>query len=93
MKGNILFDVYSGINGDGDVKIFENMKVNTKNVHGTGCTLSSAIASFLAQGDKLEVAVQNAIDYLHNAIEHGKDYITGLGNGPVNHFFNPKKLK
>lgn len=93
MKGNVLFDVYVRNKVSSDMKIFENMKVDTNNVHGTGCTLSSAIASFLARGDKMDLAVKNAIDYLQNAIRYGKDYKTGQGIGPVNHFFNPKKLK
>ncbi len=63
--------------------ILSRQRINTKNTHGTGCTYSSAIASFLAKGEKLEVAVQKARDYLHLAI---KNYIAlGKGNGPVNH--------
>jgi hydroxymethylpyrimidine/phosphomethylpyrimidine kinase len=93
LSGNILFDVLARSKGDTEVKIFENRKLDTRNVHGTGCTLSSAIASFLARGDQMDIAVQHAIGYLHHALEHGKEYITGHGHGPVNHFFNPEKLK
>lgn len=60
--------------------------IRTKNTHGTGCTLSSAIASFLAQGLSLPVAVENAEKYIFNAISRGKDYIIGHGHGPVCHF-------
>jgi len=93
MKGDILFDVYSGKNRNGDVKIFENRKIDTRNVHGTGCTLSSAIASFLARGYTMDTAVESAIGYLHSALDSGKEYITGHGHGPVNHLFNPEKIK
>jgi len=93
LSGNIVFDVLAINNGDTEVKIFENMKLDTRNVHGTGCTLSSAIASFLARGDQKDIAVQHAIGYLHHALEYGKGYITGQGHGPVNHFFDPEKLK
>jgi len=93
LKGKLLFDVYYRKNGNGDVKIFENRKIDTRNVHGTGCTLSSAIACFLARGYSMDTAVESAIDYLHNALDFGKEYLTGRGHGPVNHFFNPEKLK
>ena len=92
MKGDILFDVYASNKEVGNIKVFEIIKINTSNVHGSGCTLSSAIASFLARGDNMDLAVQNAIDYMQDAIRSGKDYKTGRGNGPVNHFFKPKKL-
>ncbi len=71
---------------------FETVKFNTNNTHGSGCTLSSAIASYLAQGKTLYDAVSLGQDYVYQAIEHGKDVQTGLGNGPLNHFFNPQKL-
>lgn len=64
---------------------FEKEKINTNNTHGTGCTLSSAIASNLAKGYKLTDAVGKAKDYLTNAISNS--YSVGKGNGPVNHFF------
>ncbi len=64
---------------------FEKEKINTKNTHGTGCTLSSAIASNLAKGYELPNAVEKAKEYLTNAIS--KSYSVGKGNGPVNHFY------
>lgn len=93
LKGNALFDVFTGNHGNSNLRIFENNKINTANVHGTGCTLSSAVASFLARGNDLERSVEKAIDYMHQAIRYGKDYRTGRGRGPVNHFFDPKKLQ
>ncbi|MBV8326202.1 bifunctional hydroxymethylpyrimidine kinase/phosphomethylpyrimidine kinase [Chryseobacterium sp.] len=71
---------------------FETSKLNTNNTHGSGCTLSSAIASYLAQGKTLYDAVALGQQYIYQAIEQGQDVQTGLGNGPLNHFFNPQKL-
>ncbi|MFO7933943.1 MAG: bifunctional hydroxymethylpyrimidine kinase/phosphomethylpyrimidine kinase [Bacteroidales bacterium] len=93
MTGEILYDVLARNAGTGKISIFENRKINTGNVHGTGCTLSSAIASFLARGEEMEAAVEKAIGYMQQAIGRGKDYRTGRGAGPVNHFFDPEKLK
>ena len=67
---------------------FESSRVQTPNTHGTGCTLSSAIASYLAQGRSLADAVGLAKRYLSLAIESGAVYSIGGGHGPVNHFFN-----
>ncbi len=61
---------------------------NTQNTHGTGCTLSSAIASYLAQGDSLEKALQRAKHYISLAIFHADELDIGKGAGPVHHFFN-----
>ena len=66
--------------------------VPTRNTHGTGCTLSSAITAGLAQGLPLTEAVSRAKSYLHQALEAGKDIHIGEGYGPVNHFFNPQPL-
>ncbi len=72
---------------------FHGTYIDTANTHGTGCTLSSAIATRLAFGDSLPDAVKNAKIYLQNALLHGKDVKTGNGHGPLNHFFNPQKLQ
>ncbi len=66
--------------------------ISTNNVHGTGCTLSSAIAAFMARGLSLEDAVREAKHYVTEAIRAGADVKIGHGFGPVNHFFNPKPL-
>lgn len=62
-------------------------RVATRNNHGTGCTLSSAIASFLARGQELEQAVRQAKDYITGAIQAGADYRLGRGHGPVHHLY------
>ena len=66
--------------------------VGTKNTHGTGCTLSSAIAAYLALDKPLNEAVSSAKSYLQAALENGADVSIGSGHGPLNHFFNPQKL-
>ncbi|MGX1641836.1 bifunctional hydroxymethylpyrimidine kinase/phosphomethylpyrimidine kinase [Sphingobacterium sp. NPDC055431] len=71
---------------------FESKRVNTKNTHGSGCSLSSAIASFLARGYHLEQSTENALMYINSAIKGSKDLLIGKGNGPLNHFFNPQRL-
>lgn len=61
-------------------------KIESRNLHGTGCTLSSAIATFLAGGNKLDEAVCKAKEYIGTAINRGKDMNIGHGNGPLWHF-------
>lgn len=76
----------------GEVHEYHSEKYDTNNTHGSGCTLSSAIASYIAQGKSLFDAVVSGQDYVQQAIFYGKDVQTGKGNGPLNHFFNPQKL-
>ncbi len=68
-------------------------RVNTVNTHGTGCTLSSAIASFLALGFPMIDAVKAAKSYITRALIAGSGVTVGHGNGPVNHLFAPRKAK
>lgn len=86
---NITSLFYSGENNCENI---ESLKTETKNTHGSGCTLSSAIASFIAQGRSLDTAVVLSQQYVSDAILNGRDVQTGKGNGPLNHFFNPQKL-
>lgn len=69
-------------------ELFEFDKIDTSNLHGTGCSLSSAIAAGLAKGNNLYEAVKLAKNYIHNAISAGSEYKTGKGKGPVHHFFD-----
>ncbi len=64
---------------------FSSKKIMTDNSHGTGCTLSSAIAAFMARGEKMESAVEKAKAYLHDALLAGAAYRLGSGNGPLHH--------
>lgn len=91
LKGPRLYDLY--LHKNGHEQVFEADAIDSKNTHGTGCTLSSAIAAYLSQGSELQQAVARAKEYIHQAIEHGKDVKTGQGHGPLNHFFNPQKLQ
>lgn len=72
---------------DEGIEPFSSVRTATKNTHGTGCTLSSAIASYLAQGNEPYRAVQLAKAYISSAIEHADELKIGEGHGPVNHFF------
>lgn len=63
-------------------------KVNTQNLHGTGCSLSSAIAALLSRGRSLEDAVKEAKSFIFRAIESGSSFAIGKGNGPINHMWD-----
>ena len=63
-------------------------RVNTRNTHGTGCTLSSALAAALAKGEGLTTAAQSAKRYLTEALIAGAEYEIGHGHGPVNHIIS-----
>ncbi len=66
--------------------VITNKSVNTHHTHGTGCSLSSSIATYVTLGFSLEDAVKKSCAYLNKAIEAGKDKVLGAGNGPINHF-------
>lgn len=81
-----LIDIF--YNAETDELIYlESKRIDTVNTHGTGCTLSSAIASFLAKGNSLDVSVRLGKDYIAKAIESGACYKIGKGHGPVDHFY------
>jgi hydroxymethylpyrimidine/phosphomethylpyrimidine kinase len=86
LKGKNLYDVY--LDRTGRHHIFQSEIIQTSNTHGTGCCLSSAIASYLALGEPMLEAVRKARTYLRAAIFYGKDLSAGEGTGPLNHFFN-----
>lgn len=71
---------------------FSSDTLNTRNIHGTGCTLSSAIAAYMARGLALKEAISSAKIYITEAIKAGADISVGKGYGPVNHLFNPLKM-
>ena len=72
---------------------FESETVETRNTHGTGCTLSAAIASNLAMGLGINKAIDKAKYWLTSALIAGADVEIGSGHGPVNHFYAPKKMR
>jgi hydroxymethylpyrimidine/phosphomethylpyrimidine kinase len=90
LSGEDLFDLY--IDENGKEEVFNSKMIPSNNTHGTGCCLSSAIACYLAMGEKLIDAIPKAKEYVHEAILQGKDVRTGNGHGPLNHFFAPKRL-
>ena len=71
---------------DGSYQWFHGKRINNPNTHGTGCTLSSAIASNLAKGYDLDMAVERAKDYISGAL--GAMLDLGAGSGPMNHGFD-----
>ena len=91
LSGDLVMDVL-GRQGQqaGDYLRLQSQRIITHNGHGTGCTLSSAIASFLAQGLALEAAVTEARRYILGAIEAGAEVYTGQGHGPLNHGYAPR---
>lgn len=84
--GHSINDANDLLYSDGQVKWFEGKRIDNPNTHGTGCTLSSAIASNLAKGYNLEVSVKRAKDYISGALAAMLDL--GKGRGPMKHAFD-----
>ncbi len=83
---NELVDIFYNAETDTILEL-RSPRINSKNTHGTGCTISSAFASYLAQGYSLDDAAKAAKEYIRKAIEAGAEYEIGHGHGPVDHFF------
>jgi hydroxymethylpyrimidine/phosphomethylpyrimidine kinase len=73
-------------------KHLASQRIASRNVHGTGCTLSSAIAAHLALGHALPEAVTRARAFILQAIAQGAQATTGHGHGPLNHGFAPEAM-
>ena len=80
MRSNKMSDIFLNKK---EIHVFKNRKINTKNTHGTGCTLSSAIAVYYSCGKTLKKSCEMAIKYVNHAIGAGPKY--GKGHGPINH--------
>tara|TARA_Y100000590_G_scaffold211803_1_gene240027 strand:- start:1478 stop:2290 length:813 start_codon:yes stop_codon:yes gene_type:complete len=80
LKSKIMHDIFLNKN---EISIFKNKKIYTKNTHGTGCTLSSAIATYYSCGKTLKKSCEMAIKYVNHSISTGPRY--GNGHGPINH--------
>ena len=92
-EGDIKTDIlYSTHDAEMQIDTFASDTIPSKNIHGTGCTLSSAIAALMARGYALHNAVSEAKRYVSEAIRSGADIKIGHGFGPVNHSFNPLKM-
>jgi hydroxymethylpyrimidine/phosphomethylpyrimidine kinase len=81
------------VQANGPTRRLASFRIPSRNVHGTGCTLSSAIAAHLALGHGLEEAVVLARTFILSAIEQGAQVQTGQGHGPLNHGFAPQPLR
>lgn len=86
--GHYINDAIDLLYEEGDIHWFRAKRIATSNTHGTGCTLSSAIACGLANGNSLELSIQNAKAYLTGALEDGLDL--GKGSGPLNHMYKSR---
>ena len=88
LPGDWVVDVLA-VQGGAQGHRLQSQRIATHNGHGTGCTLSSAIAAHLALGLPLEQAVEQARAYILGAIAAGADVTTGHGHGPLNHGYAP----
>ncbi len=80
LKNKMIFDILVTQKG---IKIFKKRKIKTKNTHGTGCTLSSAIATYLSQKKNIVQSCKQSLSYVDKAIVSAPGY--GKGFGPLNH--------
>ena len=81
-NSDIINDVL--ITSSGDEYIFESKKIISKNTHGTGCSLASAIATNIGLGNDIKESIKVSIEYVQNGIKNAPDF--GSGNGPIRHF-------
>lgn len=88
LEGGLMCDVLH-VAGEDAPRLFTAPRIESRNTHGTGCTLSAAIATFLALGLGLPQAVERAKRYVTAGIEAGKDIAAGQGHGPLNHLHAP----
>ncbi len=88
LKSKKVYDIF--VNED-ETKVFSSNRLNTRNTHGTGCTLSTAITSFFSCGKTLKRSCELGIKYVNSAILTNPNF--GKGHGPINHLnsFNLKK--
>jgi hydroxymethylpyrimidine/phosphomethylpyrimidine kinase len=92
LPGEMVVDVYLG--ADQHIQVFKSPRIHSLNVHGTGCTLSSAIAAGLAKGQSMELSLTHARAFIAKAIEGAREVKTGgrsspYAHGPLNHGFGP----
>ena len=86
MDGKVVRDILVTNN---QIRSYENLRINTRHTHGTGCTLASSIAAGIANGLPIEAAVEQAEWFLHKAIETAPKI--GGGHGPINHLHTVKR--
>ena len=88
--GHMTNDANDLLYENGNIVWFDGKRIDNPNTHGTGCTLSSAIASNLAKGLSLTESVKKAKDYISDTLSHGLDL--GKGSGPLMHNYSLLKL-
>ena len=88
LKNNIVQDIL--INKK-NIKIFKSNRYNTNNTHGTGCTLSAAVTTYLSCGKPIKKSCELGIKYVNSAIKSNPNY--GKGHGPINHINSVRILK
>ena len=88
LKSKLVYDIFFEKN---KIFIFKNKKINSKHTHGTGCTLSSAIATYYSCGKSLKKSCEKAIIYVNQAITNAPKY--GKGHGPINHLNSINVMK
>lgn len=91
LQGEVVADLLA--HASGERTWMRDSRIHTANTHGTGCTLSSAIAAFLALGQNLSEAVQSARDYIRGALQAGAQVRAGHGSGPLNHGYAPRAMQ
>lgn len=91
LHGDVVSDLL--MTHDGLMHWMRAARIATRNTHGTGCTLSSAIAVYLAKGHTLQDACELARLYVRSALLAGADVRTGAGGGPLNHGFKPEVMQ
>ena len=83
LKSKLVEDIF--VNRS-NIKVFNNIRHKTKNTHGTGCTLSSAITTFMSCGKPIKKSCELGIKYVNSAILTNPKY--GKGHGPINHLYS-----
>ena len=83
LKSKIVEDIFVN---KSNIKIFKNKRHYTRNTHGTGCTLSSAVTTFLSCGKPIKKSCELGIKYVNSAIKTNPNY--GKGHGPINHLYS-----
>lgn len=91
LPGDLVCDLL--LEKAGEAQWMRASRIDTINTHGTGCTLSSAVAAYLASGATLRQAVENARAYVRDALKASAAVRTGAGSGPLNHGFSPLAMQ
>lgn len=98
LSGDLIVDLFLSSESSEEVSgkkltRMESARIKSRNTHGTGCTLSSAVACFLGLGYELEHAIRLAREYVFQAIAQGAHAMIGNGHGPLNHGYAPQRMK